>query len=72
MTSSSQARTGQTPAPSPEAEALHRALFTLDSHIDIPWPDRGDAFEDTEDRRVDLPKMQKGGMSAGCFVAYIA
>ncbi|BAU38114.1 dipeptidase [Acetobacter pasteurianus NBRC 101655] len=57
---------------SPDAVALHRALFTLDSHIDIPWPDRNDAFEDTADRRVDLPKMQQGGMSAGCFVAYIA
>lgn len=73
MTSSPQARQGQPHAvSSSEAEALHRALFTLDSHIDIPWPDRDDAFEETEARRVDLPKMQKGGMSAGCFVAYIA
>ncbi|KXV74527.1 diguanylate cyclase [Acetobacter malorum] len=72
MTSSSQAQPGQTAVPSAEAQALHRALFTLDSHIDIPWPDGGDAFKDTETRRVDLPKMQKGGMSAGCFVAYIA
>ncbi|GLH27862.1 dipeptidase [Acetobacter pasteurianus] len=64
--------TTQPSSVSPDAVALHRALFTLDSHIDIPWPDRNDAFEDTADRRVDLPKMQQGGMSAGCFVAYIA
>nr|WP_298794929.1 dipeptidase [uncultured Acetobacter sp.] len=72
MTSSPQAQPSQNPAlSSSSAEALHRALFTLDSHIDIPWPDQGDAFEETDARRVDLPKMQKGGMSAGCFVAYI-
>lgn len=53
------------------AQDLHNVLLTLDSHIDIPWPDRDDAFEDTADRRVDLPKMQRGGMSAGCFVAYM-
>ena len=53
------------------ARALHGRLFTLDSHIDIPWPDQNNAFEDTPSRRVDLPKMQQGGMSAGCFVAYI-
>ena len=53
------------------AQDLHTALLTLDSHIDIPWPDRDDAFEDTADRCVDLPKMQRGGMSAGCFVAYM-
>lgn len=64
--------TTQPSSVSPDAVALHRALFTLDSHIDIPWPDRNDAFENTADRRVDLPKMQQGGMSAGCFVAYIA
>ena len=59
-------------APPQDAVALHHALLTLDSHIDIPWPDRADAFEDTPLRKVDLPKMQRGGMSAGCFVAYIA
>jgi membrane dipeptidase len=59
------------PSPAPEIWALHRSILTLDSHIDIPWPDRDDAFEDTPDRHVDLPKMQQGGMSAGCFVAYI-
>ncbi len=51
--------------------ALHRSLLAVDTHIDIPWPDGPSFFEDGK-RRVDLPKMQRGGMSAGCFVAYVA
>ncbi|BCI68193.1 dipeptidase [Acetobacter aceti] len=61
-------------APAPITEevlALHNSLLTLDSHIDIPWPDRDDAFLDTPDRFVDFPKMQRGHLSAGCFVAYL-
>ena len=54
----------------PDALALHRALVTLDTHIDIPWPPGPDPFQDGP-RRVDLVKMAKGGMSAGCFVAYV-
>ncbi len=50
--------------------ALHRELFTLDSHIDIPWPTGPDAFEDG-DRRVDMPKMRRGGLWAGCFAAFV-
>lgn len=50
--------------------ALHRELFTLDSHIDIPWPPGLDAFEETT-RCVDVPKMRRGGLSAGCFAAYV-
>src|SRR3974377_39115 len=50
--------------------ALHRALLTLDTHIDIPWPTGPDPFQDGT-RRVDLPKMRRGGVAAGCFVAYV-
>jgi membrane dipeptidase len=50
--------------------ALHRGLLTLDTHIDIPWPTTPDPFVDGP-RRVDLPKMQRGGLAAGCFVAYV-
>jgi membrane dipeptidase len=49
---------------------LHRALLTLDTHIDIPWPTGPDPFQDGT-RRVDLPKMRRGGLAAGCFVAYV-
>ncbi len=53
-----------------EALALHRGLLTLDTHIDIPWPTGPDPFLEGT-RRVDLPKMQRGGLAAGCFVAYV-
>jgi membrane dipeptidase len=54
----------------PEALSLHQSLVTLDTHIDIPWPTGPDAFEDST-RRVDMPKMRRGGLTAGCFVAYV-
>ncbi len=54
----------------PEALSIHRATLTLDSHIDIPWPTGPDPFQDGP-RRVDLPKMLRGGLSAGCFAAYL-
>jgi membrane dipeptidase len=53
-----------------EAAMLHRSLLTLDTHIDIPWPD-GPAFERDGDRRVDLPKMKRGGLAGGFFAAFI-
>lgn len=53
-----------------DAAGLHHELLTLDSHIDIPWPNGPDPFEETG-RCVDLPKMQRGGLSAGCFAAYV-
>jgi membrane dipeptidase len=54
----------------PDALSIHRALVTLDTHIDIPWPTGPDPFQETT-RKVDLPKMIRGGLSAGCFVAYV-
>src|SRR5689334_8498816 len=53
-----------------EPVALHRSLLTLDTHIDIPWPKGPDPFQDGL-RRVDLPKMRRGGIAAGCFAAYL-
>ncbi len=50
--------------------ALHRSLLTFDTHIDIPWPD-GPSFRVEGRRRVDLPKMQRGHLVAGCFVAFV-
>ena len=50
--------------------ALHETLLTLDSHIDIPWPETPDPFTDTK-RRVDIGKMTRGGLRAGCFAAYV-
>jgi membrane dipeptidase len=53
-----------------DALAVHQELLTLDTHIDIPWPTGPDPFQDGT-RRVDLPKMVRGGLTAGCFVAYV-
>lgn len=57
-------------APIRTAQQLHDALLTIDTHIDIPWPPGPSPFEDGI-RRVDLPKMRRGGLGAGCFAAYI-
>jgi membrane dipeptidase len=54
----------------PDALSIHRTIVTLDTHIDIPWPTGPDPFLDGP-RRVDLPKMIRGGLSAACFVAYV-
>jgi membrane dipeptidase len=53
-----------------DALAVHHSLLTLDTHIDIPWPTGPDPFEDGP-RHVDLPKMRRGGITAGFFVAYV-
>ena len=50
--------------------ALHRSLTTVDAHIDIPWPTGPDPFLDGT-RRVDLPKMRRGGVATGFFAAYV-
>lgn len=53
---------------------LDRASFggvlRLDSHVDIPWPSRGDFLSESA-RCVDLPKLQRGGVNAVCFAAYV-
>jgi membrane dipeptidase len=50
--------------------SVHHGLLTLDTHIDIPWPTGPDPFTEGP-RKVDLPKMRRGGLGAGCFVAYV-
>lgn len=57
-------------APQPDALSIHRSIVTMDTHIDIPWPTGPDPFQDGA-RRVDLPKMVRGGLAAACFVAYV-
>jgi membrane dipeptidase len=53
-----------------DTQSLHTRLLTIDTHIDIPWPE-GAGFFDEGRRRVDLPKMRRGSMAAGCFAAYV-
>ncbi len=52
-----------------DAATIHGATLTLDTHIDIRWPDPPDATGET-DRRVDFPKMRRGGLKAAVFIAY--
>ena len=47
---------------------LHHSILTLDTHVDIPWPDRGDFATGAPSRRVD---MRAGGLRAACLVAYV-
>jgi len=53
-----------------DADALHRSLLTLDSHVDFPWPDPVPPYRET-DRCVDFAKMRAGGIAATVFVAYV-
>ena len=53
-----------------DAQALHEALLTIDTHVDIPWPPSALVTEDGP-RRVDLPKMRRGNLRAVCFAAYV-
>jgi len=52
------------------ANSLHQSLLTLDSHVDIPWPEAEDPFGETS-RCLDIPKMRAGGLAAVCLVAYV-
>ena len=52
-----------------DAATIHATTLTLDTHIDIRWPEPPDATGET-DRRVDFPKMQRGGLKAAVFIAY--
>jgi membrane dipeptidase len=50
--------------------ALHAATLTLDTHVDIPWPDMPDPRGETR-RKVDFPKMRAGGLKAVVFIAFV-
>ncbi|MCQ4160276.1 dipeptidase [Roseomonas sp. GC11] len=51
-------------------EAVHAATLTLDTHVDIPWPETPDPRGETS-RCVDFPKMAAGGLRAVVFAAYL-
>ncbi|MGK7867231.1 dipeptidase [Falsiroseomonas sp. E2-1-a20] len=50
--------------------AIHAATLTLDTHVDIPWPDTPDPAGPTT-RRVDFAKMQAGGLKSVVFIAFV-
>jgi membrane dipeptidase len=59
------------PVPDPDDSArIHAETLTLDTHVDIPWPDPPDPAGETK-RHVDFPKMRRGGLGAVVFIAYL-
>ncbi len=57
-----------------DTAAIHRRVLTLDSHVDIS-PDYTRAPEYDPGKRtamkVDLPKMEAGGLDAAFFIVYV-
>ena len=56
-----------------EAQALHRSLLTLDTHVDFSLRDfteERNLTGDLDGVQVDLPKMAAGGLDAAFFVVY--
>ncbi|MGX9963871.1 dipeptidase [Roseomonas sp. F4] len=51
--------------------AIHAATLTLDTHVDIPWPNTPDPATQTT-RRVDYMKMKAGGLKSVVFIAYVS
>lgn len=51
-------------------DAIHAATLTLDTHVDIRWPDPPDPVAEGP-LRVDFPKMARGGLRAVVFIAYV-
>lgn len=56
--------------PPPPFAAIHAATLTLDTHVDIPWPDPPDPRGPTQ-RCVDFARMAAGGLKAVVFAAYL-
>jgi len=55
------------------ARGIHDRVLTLDTHVDIPF---NYATEEVDpgirgDFKVDLPKMEEGGLNAAFFVVYV-
>lgn len=50
--------------------AIHAATLTLDTHVDIRWPDPPDPVAEGP-LRVDFPKMARGGLRGAIFIAYV-
>ncbi len=56
-----------------KAKEIHERVLTIDTHDDIP---SNFATEEVDpgvrgDRKVDIPKMQEGGLDAGFFIVYV-
>lgn len=57
----------------PDAQAIHARTLTLDTHVDIPFTFATEAVDPGEngEYRVDLPKMEEGGLDAVFWIVYV-
>lgn len=55
------------------ADAVHRRVLTLDTHVDIPFDFMTPNADPGKPSRlqVDLPKMREGGLNAAFFIVYV-
>lgn len=55
------------------ADAIHRRVLTLDTHVDIPFDFMSPNADPGKPSRlqVDLPKMREGGLNAAFFIVYV-
>ncbi|MFQ5602402.1 MAG: dipeptidase [bacterium] len=56
-----------------KAREIHKRIITIDTHDDIPF---NFATEEVDPgvrgkRKVDIPKMQEGGLDVGFFIVYV-
>ena len=49
---------------------VSETVFSLDTHVDIRWPNPPDPRAEGP-MRVDFPKMERGGLRGAVFVAYV-
>jgi len=61
-----------------KAERIHNNVFTLDSHTDTPLKFMNDEFDISVEHdahkgggKIDIPRMEKGGMDAAFFAVFI-
>ncbi len=53
-----------------DGQAIHAATLTLDTHVDIRWPEPPDPLAEST-MLVDFPKMRRGGLRGVVFIAYV-
>ena len=58
-----------------DAERIHAAAITVDTHVDIPTFFASDRFDmgqiNPSPAQVDLPRMEEGGLDAAFFIVYV-
>lgn len=54
-------------------KSIHKSIFTVDTHIDIPTSLGTTGADPREDgpMQVDIPKMRSGGLDLGFFIVYV-